>query len=186
LKAGALSALGGLRVKPGSRLLFSEFLRQDARLGVPPASPEGKAGSDSHSGRGFRPDVGSDDTVECFMTDAPSFASLGLSPAALASLERAKYQQPTAIQQRAISPALAGKDVIGCAATGTGKTAAFVLPIRRAPRREEGDPGARPGGPRAKLALQTASTSSSSAKAAGCGGPSSSVAGRDGVRRPAR
>ncbi len=74
------------------------------------------------------------------MTDIPTFASLGLSPSALASLDHAGFTKPTPIQQRAIPPALAGRDLIGCAATGTGKTAAFVLPIverlqgRRGPR----------------------------------------------------
>ncbi len=58
-----------------------------------------------------------------------SFAELGLSPKALAALERAGFEHPTPVQAQAIPPALAGKDVIGTAATGTGKTAAFVLPI---------------------------------------------------------
>jgi len=58
-----------------------------------------------------------------------NFNLLGLSPLTLQSLERAGYEAPTPIQQRAIPPALAGRDVIGCAATGTGKTAAFVLPL---------------------------------------------------------
>jgi ATP-dependent RNA helicase RhlE len=58
-----------------------------------------------------------------------SFADLGLSPAALGSLEAAGYTAPTPVQAQAIPPALRGLDVIGCAATGTGKTAAFVLPI---------------------------------------------------------
>src|SRR5215470_18280361 len=58
-----------------------------------------------------------------------SFSSLGLSSGALLALSKAGYQKPTPIQARAIPPALAGKDVIGCAATGTGKTAAFVLPL---------------------------------------------------------
>ncbi len=47
----------------------------------------------------------------------------------LEALERAEYLRPTPIQEKAIPPGLAGKDVIGCAATGTGKTAAFLLPI---------------------------------------------------------
>jgi ATP-dependent RNA helicase RhlE len=59
----------------------------------------------------------------------PSFASLGLSRQTLDLVARAGYQTPTPIQARAIPPALAGRDVIGCAATGTGKTAAFVLPM---------------------------------------------------------
>jgi ATP-dependent RNA helicase RhlE len=58
-----------------------------------------------------------------------SFAELGLSRKALDALARAGFEQPTPIQAQAIPPALAGKDVIGTAATGTGKTAAFVLPI---------------------------------------------------------
>jgi ATP-dependent RNA helicase RhlE len=58
-----------------------------------------------------------------------SFAQLGLSPEALEALRRARFTQPTPIQVRAIPPALSGKDVIGCAATGTGKTAAYVLPL---------------------------------------------------------
>ncbi len=60
---------------------------------------------------------------------APSFDTLGLSPAVLHALAQAGYTTPTPIQAQAIPPAKAGKDVIGCAATGTGKTAAFVLPM---------------------------------------------------------
>ncbi len=58
-----------------------------------------------------------------------SFAELGLGARSLAALDRAGFEAPTPIQSRAIPPALQGKDVIGCAATGTGKTAAFLLPI---------------------------------------------------------
>ncbi len=57
------------------------------------------------------------------------FEVLGLSPASLTALAKAGYEKPTPIQAQTIPHALAGKDVIGCAATGTGKTAAFVLPI---------------------------------------------------------
>jgi ATP-dependent RNA helicase RhlE len=69
-----------------------------------------------------------------------SFADLGLSQKALHALERAGFEHPTPIQAQAIPPALAGKDVIGTAATGTGKTAAFVLPILE---RLTGKPGTR-------------------------------------------
>jgi ATP-dependent RNA helicase RhlE len=58
-----------------------------------------------------------------------SFSELQLSPESLHALERAGFEHPTPIQAQAIPPALAGKDVIGVAATGTGKTAAFLLPI---------------------------------------------------------
>ena len=63
------------------------------------------------------------------MTTLSDFESLGLSAASLTALSRAGYEKPTPIQAQTIPHALAGKDIIGCAATGTGKTAAFVLPI---------------------------------------------------------
>ena len=63
------------------------------------------------------------------MMQLSDFESLGLSPASLTALAKAGYEKPTPIQAQTIPHALAGKDVIGCAATGTGKTAAFVLPI---------------------------------------------------------
>jgi ATP-dependent RNA helicase DeaD len=57
------------------------------------------------------------------------FRRLGLSPSVLAALERAAYLEPTPIQASLIPEALAGRDVIGQAQTGTGKTAAFLLPF---------------------------------------------------------
>jgi ATP-dependent RNA helicase RhlE len=47
----------------------------------------------------------------------------------LQTIAKAGYSEPTPIQSKAIPPALAGRDVIGCAQTGTGKTAAFVIPM---------------------------------------------------------
>jgi ATP-dependent RNA helicase RhlE len=58
-----------------------------------------------------------------------SFADLKLSTVSLRALDRAGFEHPTPIQAGAIPPALLGRDVIGTAATGTGKTAAFLLPI---------------------------------------------------------
>jgi ATP-dependent RNA helicase RhlE len=60
---------------------------------------------------------------------APSFDQLQLSPTMRAALRAADYRVPTPIQAATIAPALAGRDVIGAAQTGTGKTAAFVIPI---------------------------------------------------------
>lgn len=58
-----------------------------------------------------------------------SFSDLGLRPELLEAVRDSGYVRPTQIQLEAIPPALAGQDVIGCAQTGTGKTAAFVLPM---------------------------------------------------------
>ena len=56
------------------------------------------------------------------------FESLSLSKSLLRSLASAGYHEPTPIQQQTIPHALKGRDVVGCAQTGTGKTAAFALP----------------------------------------------------------
>ena len=58
-----------------------------------------------------------------------TFKDLQLSPLLLKALEEKGYITPSPIQQQAIPYALAGRDVLGCAQTGTGKTAAFALPI---------------------------------------------------------
>ena len=58
-----------------------------------------------------------------------SFADLGLNPQLLSALEQLGYEEPTPIQRETIPALLAGSDVVGQAATGTGKTAAFALPV---------------------------------------------------------
>jgi ATP-dependent RNA helicase DeaD len=58
-----------------------------------------------------------------------SFADLGLRPELLSALVQLGYEEPTPIQREAIPPLLAGRDLLGQAATGTGKTAAFALPV---------------------------------------------------------
>src|SRR5262245_6600304 len=61
--------------------------------------------------------------------EALNFADLGLSPKVLSAVTDAGYLQPTPIQVGAIPHALLGKDLLGIAQTGTGKTASFVLPM---------------------------------------------------------
>jgi ATP-dependent RNA helicase RhlE len=63
------------------------------------------------------------------MSSTPSFTELGLSPEILRAVAEAGYTIPTPIQAQAIPTILAGKDVMGGAQTGTGKTAGFTLPI---------------------------------------------------------
>jgi ATP-dependent RNA helicase RhlE len=58
-----------------------------------------------------------------------SFSALGLDPKILQAVKEAGYTEPTPIQAAAIPPILAGHDLIGIAQTGTGKTAAFTLPM---------------------------------------------------------
>ena len=63
-------------------------------------------------------------------TDDPTtFADLGLRPELLDALTALGYEEPTPIQREAIPPLLGGRDLLGQAATGTGKTAAFALPM---------------------------------------------------------
>ena len=58
-----------------------------------------------------------------------NFSQLGLAPAQVRSCESLGYTEPTPIQKQGIPAVLSGQDMIGCAETGTGKTAAFLLPI---------------------------------------------------------
>lgn len=58
-----------------------------------------------------------------------NFVELGLSPSILKTLANNNYDKPTPIQAQAIPPVLDGRDIVGLAQTGTGKTAAFSLPI---------------------------------------------------------
>ncbi|HYC29189.1 MAG TPA: DEAD/DEAH box helicase, partial [Chitinophagaceae bacterium] len=58
-----------------------------------------------------------------------SFSDLKLIKPLILALEKKGYTQPTPIQQQSIPQILEGKDIFGCAQTGTGKTAAFALPI---------------------------------------------------------
>lgn len=61
--------------------------------------------------------------------EAPSFTTLGIAPKLLAILAQNKYVTPTPIQYQAIPVAIEGKDVVGIAQTGTGKTLAFGIPM---------------------------------------------------------
>ncbi|NWG74451.1 MAG: DEAD/DEAH box helicase, partial [Rubrivivax sp.] len=57
-----------------------------------------------------------------------TFETLGLAPALTRAVADAGYEQPTDVQQRAIPPALEGRDLRVASSTGSGKTASFVLP----------------------------------------------------------
>ncbi len=89
-------------------------------------------------------------------TDEAGFADLALRPELLEALSELGYEQPTPIQRAAIPPLLEGRDLLGQAATGTGKTAAFALPLlqRMPPRRAEPEPVAIVLVPTRELAMQ--------------------------------
>jgi ATP-dependent RNA helicase RhlE len=99
-----------------------------------------------------------------------TFEQLQLIPPIIKALAKENYTQPTPIQEQAIPPVLAGRDLFGCAQTGTGKTAAFLLPIIQLLSVQQG----RPNGnrdirsliltPTRELAIQIADN----AKAYGC------------------
>jgi ATP-dependent RNA helicase DeaD len=79
--------------------------------------------------------VSAADTTE----EAPSFEALGLRPELLRALTALGYEEPTPIQQEAIPLLVDGRDLLGQAATGTGKTAAFALPVlQRLPADRDG------------------------------------------------
>ena len=97
------------------------------------------------------------------MHEAPStaegpdgFAQFGLEPGLLDCLTELGYEEPTPIQRQAIPPLLAGRDVLAEAPTGTGKTAAFALPLLHRMERHDGSPGALILVPTRELAMQVA------------------------------
>ena len=112
---------------------------------APGATVDG-AGS---TGDVFTPDAAAPDTV--------TFARLGLRNQLLRTLAEEGYDEPTPIQREAIPHLMAGTDLLGQAATGTGKTAAFALPILHAiGRGRPGRPQALVIAPTRELALQVA------------------------------
>jgi len=88
--------------------------------------------------------------------ESVSFRDLGLSPAVLAALEDVGYESPSPIQAETIPHILSGTDVVGQAQTGTGKTAAFALPLLSKIDLREQDPQALVLVPTRELAIQVA------------------------------
>ena len=83
-----------------------------------------------------------------------TFSELGLTDAVLKALKDVGYETPSAIQAATIPPLLAGRDVVGLAQTGTGKTAAFALPILSRLDLAQKNPQALVLAPTRELALQ--------------------------------
>lgn len=102
------------------------------------------------------------------MTQLMTFEELDLSPQLLKALAHKGYNRPTAIQQATIPAALEGRDLLGSAPTGTGKTAAFLLPaiqhLLDYPRRKPGAPRILILIPTRELAMQVAEQAQALAK----------------------
>src|SRR3546814_3691761 len=103
------------------------------------------------------------ETPETSMTSAdttpepgPKFTDLGLPDSLLQALAAVGYESPSPIQAATIPPLLAGRDVLGQAQTGTGKTAAFALPILARVDPQPGKPQALVLAPTRELAIQVA------------------------------
>src|SRR5438067_8975289 len=82
-----------------------------------------------------------------------SFSELNLSESLLRAVREAEYQAATPIQTKAIPHILAGRDCLGCAQTGTGKTAAFALPTLQRLERSSPLPRSEGAPPRSEGAL---------------------------------
>ncbi|MBF6218091.1 DEAD/DEAH box helicase [Nocardia abscessus] len=89
-------------------------------------------------------------------TDGPSFADLGIDDRLLAAIADVGYESPSPIQAATIPPLLSGADVVGLAQTGTGKTAAFAIPILMGLQATGRSPRALVLAPTRELAIQVA------------------------------
>ena len=120
-------------------------------------SPTPSASSPSQSPSSSSPSA-SPATSSAPAAPVSGFDGLGLSPTLLRTLAEEKYERPTPIQTQAIPHVLAGRDLLGCAQTGTGKTAAFALPMLQrlaAARHQDAAPPRRGAGPRALILVPT-------------------------------
>ncbi|MFW6183127.1 MAG: DEAD/DEAH box helicase [Chloroflexota bacterium] len=125
----------------GQRVAFGVEQRKKGPAATAVERLNGVSGVSAHNGRGATAGNGASRANGKVVTDntvgnngrttnsANAFAALGLHPDLLRAVRQAGYGEPTPIQSQAIPRVLAGIDVSGCAQTGTGKTAAFALPI---------------------------------------------------------
>ncbi len=117
------------------------------------ASPSAEAGASDES-----PTDAAEATAEPTEEPTNGFAELGLVPELVKAVEQLGYEEPTGIQREAVPALLTGRDLLGLAATGTGKTAAFALPLlqslQHAP--DTGNPAALVLVPTRELAIQVA------------------------------
>lgn len=119
--------------------------------------PELEAPSESDGEVDREIDADKDDRDNKVKKSGGSFQGMGLIPALLKAIQRKGFRLPTPIQRKCIPPLLGGRDVVGMARTGSGKTAAFVLPLLQTLRSHSVKVGIRGLilSPSRELALQT-------------------------------
>jgi ATP-dependent RNA helicase DeaD len=123
----------------------------------PPASAASTGSVDAHADA--TPGDAAAASASTATATASGFAGLRLGSSLLSALATLGYEEPTPVQEAAIPPLLAGRDVLARAATGTGKTAAFALPLLQrlpAERPRGGAPSALVLVPTRELAMQVA------------------------------
>ncbi len=108
------------------RVAITFRMRPDVLTDIPAATAE----DDAHIHTPLaEPPVASEPVTADPQPDASAFAELGLSPEVVRAVAEKGYRSPTPIQSQAIPSILMGRDVLGTAQTGTGKTGGFVLPM---------------------------------------------------------
>lgn len=128
--------------------IAAETAPADAQTESPEAAPANAPETSS------APTTSADATDADAETERVTFADLGLAPKVLEAITSVGYETPSAIQAATIPTLLSGRDVVGLAQTGTGKTAAFALPILSRIEPGQGVPQALVLAPTRELALQ--------------------------------
>ncbi len=105
--------------------------------GAAPSDNGGTASAHDDAEAAIEPEVEPEDTADLELPEA--FAALGISERSLTAVARMGFSEPTPVQERAIPVLLEGRDVVGIAQTGTGKTLAFGIPMAEMLDPERGD-----------------------------------------------
>ncbi|MGO2140431.1 MAG: DEAD/DEAH box helicase [Leucobacter sp.] len=121
---------------------------------APANAPETSSAPANDAPAADAPTKSADATDADAETERVTFADLGLAPKVLEAITSVGYETPSAIQAATIPTLLSGRDVVGLAQTGTGKTAAFALPILSRIEPGQGVPQALVLAPTRELALQ--------------------------------
>ena len=114
-----------MKLNENTEVTAAEAVQADPQtLPVPPETPETAPAETAPVAEETAPEA-----APAAEEDRTTFDSIGLSEEIVKAVTESGYRHPTPIQEQAIPQVLMGRDVLGCAQTGTGKTASFVLPM---------------------------------------------------------